>query len=686
MKKAKKTLVLAAIAVIAFIAMLITACSDSPGGTKDPNEEPLHPPIEMPLKVKRWGSEGSYMAHQWESEYLKLSDFTNISPKSGDVLQFKISGKADKELKYIVIQLFQGNDIQDDNSRKYLGGSSGRRNIGTTFTNSSFDILITADINSLDGDVYVQVVNLMWELDPSGSSMYGDVDKIPDSIPDGTLMATISKFTMTVDKKTVEDLTDEERWSYYSNDDSTAKLTHFSIASDNTVTATVAGTPEPQGAGGVYRAWKVTLQYFYTAKTNTSYIYKFSARTETGTRSMPVQYYEDNDNEVYLGKTIEVTSSWQEFTIKGERIPKAGAEALRFQLANCIGTVHIKVISITENTDVIKTITVTGIPSGTGNASLTVYNEEGGVAYGWGNVNGSTAIFNLHDDEDEPWGGSGSYYLSIYLENSSGRWIEYRYTNGQPYSSGRQEYNITSANSTIAFNRFAALPNVGEISGTITLTGVPAGPPRVYIIVNGGNNGQEWSGESQLTLGSGSGTFSNISWSIPLYGDAFVSSDASFRLNVEPANGGNGFSINIPYSSVINSANQTGIALGSVNLDVFTPVSPSSLTANTWHNGNITASGHVDWYSISVISGTRYYLWWNDSWEGDESKTLDIDVYALYNSTNLISLGSIDSAWNSPVSFTASSTGTVYIRVRAYDGWPDTGTYAIVYNTTGVKP
>jgi len=216
----------------------------------------------------------------------------------------------------------------------------------------------------------------------------------------------------------------------------------------------------------------------------------------------------------------------------------------------------------------------------------------------------------------------------------------------------------------------------------------------VYITVDGvgddgfGNGRILWSGDSQLNLGSGSGTFSNISWSIPLYGDAIFPAYAFFRLNIEPANGGNGFSVSIPYDYMISSANQTGIALGSVNLDLFTPVSPSSLTANTWHNGNITVIGHVDWYSINVTSGTRYYLWWNDSYEGDGTKSLDIDVYALYSSTNIIQFDNFnnDSAWHNPVSFTASSTGTVYIRVRAYDGWPNTGTYAIVYNTTGVKP
>jgi hypothetical protein len=110
------------------------------------------------------------------------------------------------------------------------------------------------------------------------------------------------------------------------------------------------------------------------------------------------------------------------------------------------------------------------------------------------------------------------------------------------------------------------------------------------------------------------------------------------------------------------------------------------LTANTWKNGSINKYYCLDLYSISVTSGRKYYLWWNDYREGDGSKTLDIDVYAYKSGNNPIPLENNDDAWDKPVSFTASSSGKVYIRVRAYDGGQFTGTYAIMYNTSGVMP
>jgi len=110
------------------------------------------------------------------------------------------------------------------------------------------------------------------------------------------------------------------------------------------------------------------------------------------------------------------------------------------------------------------------------------------------------------------------------------------------------------------------------------------------------------------------------------------------------------------------------------------------LTDNAWKNGSINKYYCLDLYSINVTSGRTYYLWWNDYRGGDGSKTLDIDVYAYNSGNNPISLENNDDAWDEPVSFTASSSGKVYIRVRAYNGSQFTGTYAIMYNTSGVKP
>jgi len=110
----------------------------------------------------------------------------------------------------------------------------------------------------------------------------------------------------------------------------------------------------------------------------------------------------------------------------------------------------------------------------------------------------------------------------------------------------------------------------------------------------------------------------------------------------------------------------------------FNPANAVPLTADTWVNGNITTPYAADWYSINVTAGTTYYFWWNDSGWGDGSKTLDVDVYAYTSDSG--NIFSVDSAWYDPVSFTAYDSGTVYIRVRAYNGRDSTGTYAIMYS------
>jgi hypothetical protein len=140
----------------------------------------------------------------------------------------------------------------------------------------------------------------------------------------------------------------------------------------------------------------------------------------------------------------------------------------------------------------------------------------------------------------------------------------------------------------------------------------------------------------------------------------------------------------------LNASNQDipGINLNLGNVpNADTPDNPTSLTANTWKNGEIADSWDVHWYSIDVNSGTTYYLWWNDSDRGDGTKTQDVDVYAYSdNNGSEILLEDRDRAWYVPVSFTADSTGTFYVRVRCYGGGDSIGTYAIVYNTSGIKP
>jgi len=165
--------------------------------------------------------------------------------------------------------------------------------------------------------------------------------------------------------------------------------------------------------------------------------------------------------------------------------------------------------------------------------------------------------------------------------------------------------------------------------------------------------------------------------------------DISFRVIGYDENNGRLFSRNKddePPMPTRNGVFETDISGITINVgDISdTPRDVKPLTNNIWTQAFIDENEEgIDWYSIDVTAGNTYYLWWNDSESGDGTKSLDIDVHAYDDSETIIPLQDNDNAWDTPVSFTASSSSTVYIRVRALYGAVQTGTYAIIYNTDG---
>ena len=119
--------------------------------------------------------------------------------------------------------------------------------------------------------------------------------------------------------------------------------------------------------------------------------------------------------------------------------------------------------------------------------------------------------------------------------------------------------------------------------------------------------------------------------------------------------------------------------------------STTLLTANTWANGTLSATNSEIWYSFSVTNGTTYRIWWNDSYQGNSTKTGDLAVSARYSSSSSWIFGGtdtdVDSGYNTAQSFTANQTGTVEIRVIPYGrGSQHYGTFGIVYSTSTTRP
>jgi DNA polymerase III delta prime subunit len=164
-------------------------------------------------------------------------------------------------------------------------------------------------------------------------------------------------------------------------------------------------------------------------------------------------------------------------------------------------------------------------------------------------------------------------------------------------------------------------------------------------------------------------TIINFPWDNP---ESFIaSSTGTVYVRVDPAASSYTGTYSIVYST------------GRIRPHWEQPSNPIPLTANQWEDDSLTTSVKEIFYSFSVTKGTKYYLWWYDLYQGDYIKTLNIDVSAFYSSGHIV-FADIDSAWDQPESFTANSSGTVYVRV--YSHLSGSGTYSIVYNTTSIRP
>jgi len=112
-----------------------------------------------------------------------------------------------------------------------------------------------------------------------------------------------------------------------------------------------------------------------------------------------------------------------------------------------------------------------------------------------------------------------------------------------------------------------------------------------------------------------------------------------------------------------------------------TRINPISLTEKRWVDGLITSTISSVAYSFLAVSGKTYYIWTNDGYDGDGSKSLDTEFNVILD--NKDSYG--DDCWSYPLVFTASSNSRVIIVVRAVEEG-DIGSFAITYSTSPTRP
>jgi hypothetical protein len=148
--------------------------------------------------------------------------------------------------------------------------------------------------------------------------------------------------------KALSILIDEERWVNKTEPSSTAKL-FYSVDGDGVCTITVSGTPEPNVPGNFKRHY-ASAGYRYTAKANAVYKYEFEVWTQSGNRTINVQYFYDSANDDYGLREFLINSERKTFTYTGYGIPKNGEYELEFQCADQLGTFYVKVLRIYETT------------------------------------------------------------------------------------------------------------------------------------------------------------------------------------------------------------------------------------------------------------------------------------------------------------------------------------------------
>jgi hypothetical protein len=122
-----------------------------------------------------------------------------------------------------------------------------------------------------------------------------------------------------------------------------------------------------------------------------------------------------------------------------------------------------------------------------------------------------------------------------------------------------------------------------------------------------------------------------------------------------------------------------------------TEADPFELSKGLWSEGTLSAGSAEHWYKFSVVAGRTYSVWWNDRYQGNGAYSGDIAVSARYMNQPMYYFGGtdtgVDSGWNVPQSFTASSSGYAYVRVIPYNrSGTYTGSYGITYTDDYQRP
>jgi len=269
-------------------------------------------------------------------------------------------------------------------------------------------------------------------------------------------------------------------------------------------------------------------------------------------------------------------------------------------------------------------------------------------------------------------------------------------------------YSTTPGTYGIVYSTSATRPAM-DLSNVDFIT---ANPLTVNTWENGEitSNGVQWY-TMQVTSGStyylwtneaGAGSYGNVTKTGSIYIRGLYSNGSSaftrdrgkwsYSKSFNPTATDTVYIMVTPYDYSTSPAGTFGVAYTTtstrpvVNFDA-DAANAVTLNVNQWKDGEIKATSDTDWYKFTVTSGTSYCIYFNDSAEGDNTKTGNVSVYAYYSDWK--DIDNRADGWGTPIYITPTANGTVYIRVVPYSSHSETtiGTYAIVFTTnTSTRP
>jgi hypothetical protein len=225
---------------------------------------------------------------------------------------------------------------------------------------------------------------------------------------------------------------------------------------------TVGGTPSDD--------WKAHAAYTNSDQTlqqGKYYKYTFETWTDSGTRTVKLQYYGDEDAEIYYHFWPYVTTEHKTYELVSLiPHPKAKEAHLQFQCGDTVGTFYVKIISIAEaSAPLEKTLEITNIDSeifsemesysfwlgvfaqGTTIEQALGYEKLAAVANGsyveFSNNTATATLINTDEwDKSLGWRGSGTYNILIIRGSSK-------------YFSTNVVFSPNSATASVNWNTFS---------------------------------------------------------------------------------------------------------------------------------------------------------------------------------------------------------------------------------------